>query len=72
MRKANVLLKTRIFEAGITQDELARRISVSPATLSSLVQGKAELKQLRMVQRIARELGTTIDELWPLEEETSE
>jgi transcriptional regulator with XRE-family HTH domain len=68
MCKLNVTLRSLVKQAGLTQQELATRIHVSPATLSTLIQGKAELKQLRMAQRIAQELGTTVDELWPLNE----
>lgn len=69
MKKPNVALKTKIFEVGITQDELARKVGVSKGTISALVQGKYELKQFRMMQKIAKILGTTTDDLWPPDNE---
>ncbi|GMA50104.1 hypothetical protein GCM10025857_14610 [Alicyclobacillus contaminans] len=66
--KNKTRLKQLIEENGIKQEWLAQRAGVNSNTLSRIVTGR-HLPTLRIAQRIARALNTTVDELWPLEED---
>ncbi|WP_206922807.1 helix-turn-helix transcriptional regulator [Alicyclobacillus suci] len=64
-------LKKYLDEKGIKQAWLCEKVGISNTALSLIVRGKS-LPNLRTAQKIARALGTTVDELWPLEEDESE
>lgn len=61
-------LKKLLDSRGTKQSWLAEKSGINANTLSMVVNGKA-LPNLRTAQKIARALGTTVDELWPLEDE---
>ena len=48
---------------GITQRELARRVGISSAAMSA-IEREAHMPNVITALRIARELGTTVEELW--------
>ena len=48
---------------GITQRELARRVGISSAAMST-IEREAHMPNVITALRIARELGTTVEELW--------
>ena len=52
-----------MIQAGVTQAEIARRLMVTPAAVSRVVNGHA--KSARIQTYIARRLGLPVDELWP-------
>jgi putative transcriptional regulator len=61
-------LKQLLDDNGIKQSWLAAKANVSTSTLNTIVNGK-NLPTLRIAQKIARALDTTVDYLWPLEDE---
>lgn len=65
-------MKTRIRElrakAGITQEELARQVGVRRETIVFLEKGKYN-PSLKLACRVARALGSTIEEIFIFEEE---
>ena len=61
-------LKQLLDSNGSKQTWLAEKAGINVNTLSKIVNGKA-IPNLRTAQRIARALGKTVDDLWPLEEE---
>ena len=65
-------MKTRIRElrakAGITQEELARQVGVRRETIVFLEKGKYN-PSLKLAYRVARTLGSTIEEVFIFEEE---
>lgn len=66
----NVTLKMLMVQHRISNEELAQRVGISKTLLSLIINGRADDRlKLRVAQRIARELGTTTDELWPLPKE---
>jgi len=64
--KLNYPLKFAIINAGITQVELAQRLSISPTTLSEIVRGYAEPSE-KIKRALARELGVSKEILFPEE-----
>lgn len=48
---------------GITQRELARRVGISSAAMSA-IEREAHMPNVTTAIRIARELKTTVEELW--------
>ena len=48
---------------GLTQREIARRVGISSTAMSAIERGTHEPK-VSTALRIARELGTTVEELW--------
>jgi putative transcriptional regulator len=66
--KHQTRLKTVLEESGIKQSWLAEKANVTTSALSVIVNGKS-LPNLRTAQKIARALNTTVDYLWPLEDE---
>lgn len=50
-------------QANLTQVELARRVGVTQTYISELETGKKDSPSLRLLSRIAAELGVTIPEL---------
>lgn len=48
---------------GITQRELARRVGISSAAMSA-IEREAHMPNVITALRIARELCTTVEELW--------
>ena len=66
-RKPNVQLKMRMFEKGIRQKELAQSLGMSVGKMSHIVTGLTA-PDVYEGQKIARELSTTVEELWPLDE----
>lgn len=48
---------------GITQRELARRVGISSAAMSA-IEREAHMPNVITALRIARELRTTVEELW--------
>ncbi|KLK88456.1 XRE family transcriptional regulator [Methanoculleus sediminis] len=65
-------MKTRIRElrakTGITQEELARQVGVRRETIVFLEKGKYN-PSLKLAYRVARTLGSTIEEVFIFEEE---
>ena len=65
-------MKTRIRElrakTGITQEELAQLVGVRRETIVFLEQGKYN-PSLKLAYRVARTLGSTIEEVFIFEEE---
>jgi len=66
--KQRTRLKKILEESGIKQSWLAEKANVTTSALSVVVNGKS-LPNLRTAQKIARALNTTVDYLWPLEDE---
>ncbi|WP_035454494.1 helix-turn-helix domain-containing protein [Alicyclobacillus herbarius] len=60
-------LKRRILESGLKQAHISKTVGVTSSTFSLYVNGK-RLPDVIIGQKIARILGTTVEELWPLEE----
>jgi DNA-binding XRE family transcriptional regulator len=60
-------LKQLIDENGIKQTWLAKKVGITPPALNLIANGKT-LPTLRTAQKIAHILHTTVDELWPLED----
>ncbi|MFB5191994.1 helix-turn-helix transcriptional regulator [Alicyclobacillus fastidiosus] len=63
-------LKLALVHAGILQEDLMRMTGIPRNTISRIANGT--VPTLRHAQKIARALGTTVDELWPLEESEHE
>jgi len=65
-------VKTRIKElrarAGLTQEELAREVGVRRETIVFLEQGKYK-PSLKLAYKVARALGSTIEEVFIFEDE---
>jgi putative transcriptional regulator len=65
-------VKTRIKElrarAGLTQEELAREVGVRRETIVFLEQGKYN-PSLKLAYKVARALGSTIEEVFIFEDE---
>ncbi|HOB18276.1 MAG TPA: helix-turn-helix transcriptional regulator [Candidatus Methanoculleus thermohydrogenotrophicum] len=65
-------MKTRIKElrarAGLTQEELAREVGVRRETIVFLEQGKYN-PSLKLAYKVARALGSTIEEVFIFEDE---
>ncbi len=65
-------VKTRIRElrakTGITQEELARQVGVRRETIVFLEKGKYN-PSLKLAYKVARTLGSTIEEVFEFEEE---
>lgn len=53
--------------AGLSQDELASRTGTSRIHLGRIERGEVE-PRIGMAQRIALALGTSVRELWPVDE----
>lgn len=62
------VLKQVLDENGLKQTWVAKRVGVTAPALNLIAHGKT-LPTLRTAQRIARLLRTSVDELWPLEED---
>ncbi len=62
------VLKQVLDENGLKQTWVAKRVGVTAPALNLIAHGKT-LPTLRTAQRIARLLRTSVDDLWPLEEE---
>ncbi|WDL98203.1 helix-turn-helix transcriptional regulator [Alicyclobacillus sp. ALC3] len=62
------VLKQVLDDNGLKQTWVAKRVGVTAPALNLIVHGKT-LPTLRTAQRIARLLRTSVDDLWPLEEE---
>ncbi|EPZ52623.1 helix-turn-helix transcriptional regulator [Alicyclobacillus acidoterrestris] len=60
-------LKSFLEERGIKQKWLSEKAGITQGWLSKIVNGSEP--KVMDAQKIARALGTTVDELWPLEEE---
>lgn len=56
-------LKRIMKEKNISRLELALKTEISPRTIELIEQGKTESPQLDTVQKIAKALDTTIDDL---------
>jgi len=65
-------VKTRIKElrakAGLTQEELAQQVGVRRETIVFLEKGKYN-PSLKLAYKVARTLGSTIEEVFTFEEE---
>ncbi|MDD2473499.1 MULTISPECIES: helix-turn-helix transcriptional regulator [unclassified Methanoculleus] len=65
-------MKTRIRElrakTGLTQEELARQVGVRRETIVFLEKGKYN-PSLKLAYKVARTLGSTIEEVFTFEEE---
>jgi putative transcriptional regulator len=65
-------VKTRIRElrakTGLTQEELARQVGVRRETIVFLEKGKYN-PSLKLAYKVARTLGSTIEEVFTFEEE---
>lgn len=64
------VLQQTLEDNGIKQKWLAQKVQLSAPALNLIVHGKA-LPSLRTAQKIARVLKTSVDSLWPLEDEQS-
>ncbi|WP_067924906.1 helix-turn-helix transcriptional regulator [Alicyclobacillus shizuokensis] len=60
-------LKQRIMESGLKQAHISKIVGVTSSTFSLYVNGK-RLPDVIIGQKIARALGATVEELWPLDE----
>jgi putative transcriptional regulator len=56
-------LKLLIVERDIRQNELAKRVGISTTAMNAVVNGKS-VPSLHTAIRIAREVGSTVEELW--------
>lgn len=56
-------LKLIIVERGIKQNKFAERVGVSTTAMNAIVNGKS-LPSLPTALRIARAVGSTVEELW--------
>ena len=59
----NVALKAAIFEAGLTQRELARRVGISESQISLALSGRFVLSE-KEKDRISKELLKPVKELF--------
>ncbi|HJC92259.1 helix-turn-helix transcriptional regulator [Mediterraneibacter glycyrrhizinilyticus] len=57
------LIRTRRKEQGISQEELAKRCEVTRQTVNAIENNKYD-PTLALAFRLAKELGTTVDELF--------
>lgn len=64
-------LKSYLDAHGIKQSWLCEKTGISSTAMSLLVRGKTK-PTLENAQRIARTLSTTVDDLWPLEDDEKE
>ncbi|MDQ0191547.1 helix-turn-helix domain-containing protein [Alicyclobacillus cycloheptanicus] len=62
------VLKQLIDENGLKQTWVAKKVGISAPALNLLAHGKT-LPTLRTAQKIARLLNTTVETLWPLEDD---
>lgn len=62
------VLKQMIDDNGLKQSWVARRVGITAPALNLIAHGKT-LPTLRTAQRIAHLLNTTVDVLWPLEDD---
>lgn len=62
------VLKQVLDDNGLKQSWVAKRVGVTAPALNLIAHGKT-LPTLRTAQRIARLLHTSIDILWPLEDD---
>jgi transcriptional regulator with XRE-family HTH domain len=58
-------------EKGITQIELAKLCGVQQATISDIERGKIKSPSVETAQRIARALGVTLENLFPVDSNTA-
>lgn len=63
LRFAENLIRTRRKEQGISQEELAKRCEVTRQTVNAIENNKYD-PTLALAFRLAKELGTTVDELF--------
>lgn len=56
-------IQCRIKKSGTTQAEIARKLGVSPTTVTYVVAGKSTSR--RIATAIADATGLTLDALWP-------
>jgi len=57
------LLKQKILESGLKQDWISKQVGIATNTLSRIVNGKVT-PDVKTALKIARVLGTTVEELW--------
>lgn len=67
----HMTLKIAIMQTGMSQKEFAKKVAVNETHLSGIVNGKRP-KSLEQAQRIARAVGMTVDDLWPLPDKEDE
>lgn len=53
-------LKTRLEELGLKQNELAKRLGISPSTLNGYIKDYRE-PDIKTLERLAKELDTTVE-----------
>jgi lambda repressor-like predicted transcriptional regulator len=57
------LINYALRSAGVLQQDIALQLGVSPATVSSVINGRARSRHVEL--RVARITGLTLHELWP-------
>lgn len=63
-RKSPTALRSAIFHSGRTQRDIAASLGLSEGDFSRIVREKA-VPRVHLASRIARELNTTVEGLWP-------
>ena len=63
MRKKNIALRNAIFEKGITQRSISRKVKIPEALLSMAINGKFNLNDEQQ-KKIAKILGRNVNELF--------
>jgi len=56
-------IQCQLKKAGITQAEIARRLAISPTTVTYVVAGKSTSR--RVATAISEATGLSLDALWP-------
>lgn len=64
MNTKNLKLKFKRMELGLTQQELADKVGISRYYLSCLELGKNTNPSNKLMQKLATELGSTVQELF--------
>lgn len=67
MRDANDRIRELREQMGISQTELAAAARITQAAISAIERGEVKSPSLETARNIARALGTTIEELFPVE-----
>jgi plasmid maintenance system antidote protein VapI len=70
VKKKPTALKLFLVHAGVTQEWLAQQTGLQPNTISRIVNG--QMPTLRNARKIAKALGTSVDVLWPPDDEEGE
>jgi len=66
MKQANEKMKELRDKVGINQTDLAAKVGITQAAISAIEIGLTESPSVDVAQKIAMALGTTVEELFPV------